>query len=209
MPVLDLPASPSIGTVSGYQWDVFISYSRRGDVPEWMKNHFHPRLQNSLDGHMRDEPRIFLDDGLEAGSVWPDRLEHALVRTKILIAIFSAQYFRSRWCLAEWDSFAQRERLVGRRGSGRQHDLIIPILFQDSDNFPEFARARQWEDLKQWNKPRSYYQDTPEYSGFHTRIEEIAARLARRLDQVPEWQPDWPVNRPDPPHSPPARHPRL
>jgi hypothetical protein len=193
--------------VSDYQWDVFISYSRKGDAPEWVRNHFHPRLLNSLDGHLRDEPNIFLDKEMEAGTHWPNHLERALRHAKILVPVYSPQYFRSPWCLAEWDSFVAREKALGLGTSKRPQGLIFPVLFSDSENFPQYARERSWYDFKQWNVPYPVFQQTPEYVDFYKEVERFAAKLATLLDQVPAWQARWPVYRPDAPLPPPTRLP--
>jgi hypothetical protein len=179
--------------VSDYEFDVFISYRRKGNPHDWVRNHFFPRLRDCLDDHLAAEPTLFLDEQMEVGSVWPDRLETALSRTKILVSVFSPQYFRSRWCLAELQTMADREKLLGHNG------LIYPVLFSDSENFPSFARERSWRDLKKWNRPDLVFQQTTEWLGFHQQVETIAIDLASRLALVPKWQPDWPSHRPDPP----------
>lgn len=179
--------------MSNYEFDVFISYRREGNPHKWVRNHFFPRLKDCLADHLPDDPNVFIDEGMEVGTVWPDRLEEALTRTKILVPVFSPQYFRSRWCLAEWDSMVGRERVLGRRG------LIYPVLFSDSDNFPSFARERSWRDLKKWNRPDPVFQQTVHWIDFLQAVEDIAIDLSGLLAKVPEWQPDWPIARPDPP----------
>jgi hypothetical protein len=179
--------------VSDYEFDVFISYRRDGNPYKWVRNHFYPRLKDCLADHLPTDPTVFIDEEMEIGSVWPDRLEEALNRTRIMVTVFSPQYFRSRWCLAEWHSMEAREKLLGHSG------LIYPVLFSDSDNFPSFARSRSWRDLKKWNRPDPVYQQTTEWIGFVEEVENTAIDLAKRLAKVPEWRPNWPVFRPDPP----------
>jgi hypothetical protein len=179
--------------VSDYEFDVFISYRRKGNPHNWVRNHFYPRLKDYLADQLPEDPVLFIDEGMEVGSVWPDRLEEALVRTRILVPVLSPQYFRSPWCLAEWHSMAERERLLGHQG------LIYPVLFSDSENFPSFARARSWHDLKKWNTPDLGFQRTKKWIKFVEQIEQVAIELARRIDRVPKWEPGWPVERPDPP----------
>jgi len=87
--------------------------------------------------------------------------------------------------------------------------LIYPILYVDSENFPDYARIRSWRDLKKWNSPYPVYQQTSEYIEFHRQVESIAIELAALLPQVPDWQPDWPTYRPDPPFRVPVPVPRF
>jgi hypothetical protein len=195
--------------VSGYEFDLFISYRRRGNPLNWVHNHFFPRLRDYLEDHLDKDPALFVDVDMEKGTHWPTRLENALSRTKILVPIYSPQYFRSPWCLAEWRTMAERELLLGLSSAERPQGLIYPILFSDSDNFPDFARLRSWRDLKKWNNPDPVFQQTIEWVSFLREVETIAMDLANLLPQVPDWQPDWPVYRPDPPLPPPTRVPRF
>jgi hypothetical protein len=125
------------------------------------------------------------------------------------VPIYSAQYFQSHWCLAEWHSMADREELFGLSTLDRPQGLMYPILFADSENFPDFARTRSWRDLKEWNVPDLVYQQTAEWPSFHRQVESIAIELAGLLPRVPDWQPDWPVRQPEPPLPTPARMPSF
>lgn len=195
--------------MSGYEFDIFISYRRAGNPHEWMKNHFLSRLRRCLDDQLPDEPAVFIDEEIDRGTNWPYRLENALNRTKIMLAVFSPQYFRSPWCLAELHTMAERERLFGLNTAEQPHGLIYPILYSDSENFPDFVRGRAWRDLKKWNRPDLVFQQTPGFIDFHDQVESIAIDLAKRLPRVPDWQPDWPVYRPDPVVRQPTPLPRF
>jgi hypothetical protein len=195
--------------VSGYEFDVFISYRRKGNPLNWVHNHFFPKLRDCLADHVADEPAVFVDERLETGTSWPVRLENALNRTKVMVAVFSSQYFQSPWCMAEWRSMVEREQLLGLHSEGRPQGLIYPVLLSDSDTFPEFARVRTWRDLKRWNTPEPILQLTTEWVDFHRQVESIAMELAGLLARVPAWQPGWPAHRPDPPFRPPATLPRF
>jgi hypothetical protein len=186
--------------VSGYEFDVFISYRRSGNPHHWVRNHFLPRLRDCLEDHLADEPKVFIDEEMERGTSWPQRLQNALNRTKIMVSVFSPQYFRSPWCLAEWDTMSERERLLGLSSDDRPQGLIYPVLFSDSDNFPPYARERSWRDLKKWNSPYPVFEQTTEYIGFHQQVADIAMELAKLLPRVPDWEPGWPAHRPDPPY---------
>lgn len=164
--------------VSGYEFDLFISYRRRGNPLNWVQNHFYPRLRDYLDDHLDKDPALFIDVDMEKGSHWPTCLENALNRTKILVPIYTPQYFRSPWCLAEWKTMAEREELLGLRSDERPQSLIYPILLNDSVNFPAFAHLHNWWDLKEWNNPDLVYQQTVEWVSFLRQVDAIAEDLA-------------------------------
>ncbi|MGH3879946.1 MAG: TIR domain-containing protein [Actinophytocola sp.] len=185
--------------MSGYQFDVFISYIRSGNPHAWMRNHFLSRLRNCLADHLADEPAVFIDEEMDRGTSWPHQLEQALNRTKVMLAVFSPQYFRSPWCLAEWKTMVERERLLGLYSAEQPQGLIYPVLYSDSENFPDYVRDRAWRDLKRWNNPDPAFQLTPRFVGFHEQVEDIAIDLAKLLPRVPDWRPGWPAFRPDPP----------
>lgn len=185
-----------------YEYDVFISYKRRGgNVPGWVSAHFHPMLAGLLDDFLGREPKIFFDGSLRGGAIWPGELRTALLRSRILIAVCSPGYFQDEWCLAEWYSMVDREKLTGT-----PPELIYPVLFCDSRNFPDWAHERRMQDLKTWNQPYPQFQQSEDYLGFHREMSRIAEELTDLFDLVPQWQPDWPVNTPVPE---PARRSRI
>ncbi|HEY0803960.1 MAG TPA: hypothetical protein VGD84_02800, partial [Pseudonocardiaceae bacterium] len=108
-------------------------------------------------------------------------------------------YFRSAWCLAEWKSMLAREEVVT---PDRPDGLVYPVVFSDSQSFPKAASTRQSRDLKPWSNPFPSFQQSHDYHRFHREMLDIAAELGRKLHKAPEWQPDWPVFRPDEPPSP-------
>jgi TIR domain-containing protein len=195
--------------VAGYEFDVFISYIHSGNPLAWMRNHFLPRLRNCLADQLEDEPRVFIDEEMDRATSWPDRLENALHRSKIMVAVLSPQYFRSRWCVAEWHTMAERERLHGMNSRAQPLGLIYPVLFSDSDNFPHYAKTRAWRDLKRWNRPDLVFQQTVGFLDFHEQLADMAADLAKLLPRVPDWDAGWPTQRPEPPYRVPTPLPRF
>jgi TIR domain len=191
----------------GYKYHLFISYARSGDVPEWLKNHFLPVLTNCLDNVIiEEEPQIFVDDeDIEIGSTWPDALADALHRSYLLLAIWSPQYWRSKWCVAEWHSIRARATEVADTQSGLTHSdnsagLVYPILYSGNpEDFPEEARWTQYRrDLRSYTYPYLVFRESLKYLEFHDKVKEIARDLAERLPTVPPWDPHWVPRRPDP-----------
>lgn len=180
-----------------YEYDVFLSYSRMGGSPGWVLNHFRPKLETCLTDEIGYVPKIFVDQEMTPGAVWPDELARALRHSRILVSIYSPQYFRSAWCVAEWRSMADREQLLGLTSKELTTGLIFPVLYSDSHNFPEYGRDRMWHDMKGLDNPEPSFQASPDWLEFHKRMRRIARDVEQLLRQAPPWQPGWPVQRPE------------
>jgi hypothetical protein len=196
--------------VSGYKFDFFISYARRGSVQKWLLNHFHQKLLECLADQLAPTPKVYVDRGMARAVHWPSSLQHALRHSKIMIQLLTPHYFQSRWCRAEWYSMLEREKVLGIANPGQPMGLIYPILYSDSDNFPPEGKERSWQNFKEFANPDPPYQETREFIHFHREVNRVAADLVELLHQVPAWRPDWPdVDPPDPLLPPPVPLPRF
>jgi hypothetical protein len=200
----------NISGVSGYKFDLFISYSRKGNVRRWLENHFHQKLIECLADQLAPAPKVYIDWTMPRGVAWPDNLQNALRHSKIMVQLLTPPYFQSPWCLAEWHSMRKREKMLGLAGPDVSQGLIYPILYSDSENFPMEGRLRSWWDFKKFAQPDPVYQESREYVHFHREVTDLACDLVRLLKQVPEWQPDWPlVEKPTPVLMSPPPIPRF
>ncbi len=180
-----------------YTSDIFISYRRRGDVEQWVQLHFRDRLQQTLTNLMGDEPRVWIDVEQEQGTPWPENIRSALLGSKLLIAIWSPDYFRSEWCMAEWKSMMARQDYVRKNGSQMPPALVYPVRYSDGDSFHPDAKLIQCRrDFSQLNYPFETFRDSLKYMDFHDAVHGIAEDLTRWLVDVPPWQADWPVETP-------------
>lgn len=104
----------------------------------------------------------------------------------------------------------QRESLLGVGGPADPMGLVYPVRYSDGDRFPEEARAiEQQVSFTDWRYPYPQFSMSLAYLDFHSAVTKMAEDLAGRLGNVPEWQPDWPIVRPDLPERLPAALPRL
>jgi hypothetical protein len=199
-----------IGRVSGYEYDIFISYARRGSVQKWILNHYHSKLKDCLADEIAPAPRIYIDRAMERAVHWPSSLQRALLRSKIMLQVLAPPYFESDWCRAEWQSMRARQEALGLTSVDAPQGLIYSLLYGDSDTFPSAAREVAWVDFKDFANPDMAFQKTEKYAAFHWKVRDVARDLAQLLPQVPEWQADWPlVEMPDPVLRPPTRMPRF
>lgn len=196
--------------MSGYKYDVFISYCRHGSVQRWLLNHFYKKLCECLADQFAPPPKVYMDREMPRAVHWPNELRIALRHSKIMIQLLAPNYFTSRWCMAELRSMRAREEMLGLAGPEISQGLIYPILYSDSDNFPPEGRLRSWVSFKEFANPDLMYQQTVDYTNFHWRVTELAIDLVQLIQQVPDWRPEWPiVEPPDPPILPPPPLPRF
>jgi hypothetical protein len=196
--------------VSGYKFDVFISYSRYGSVRKWLQNHFYEKLCECLADQFAPSMKVYVDWEMRRAAHWPSDLQIALRHSKIMIQLLTPPYFESPWCMAELHSMRAREKLLGLAGPEISQGLIYPILYSDSENFPIEGRQRSWLDFKEFAHPDPVYQQTVDFIRFHRKVNELARDLVQLVQQVPDWQPDWPiVEKPDPVLSPSPPLPRF
>ncbi len=197
--------------MSDYAYDVFLSYCRAGTVPEWVHNHFHPMLLRCLTDELEHPPRVFLDvEKIQTSDHWPSRLVEAHRHSRVLVAVWTPSYFGSRWCLAEWRTMLERQRILGLAAPGNPCSLVYPVVLKDGARFPPEARRTQCRDMKRWNNSVRAFDQVPEYVEFENQVAAAASDLVTLLTVVPDWRPDWPVlDDREPPAPDPPDLPRL
>lgn len=180
-----------------YQYDVFLSYRREWPALDWVQNHFAWRLERLLGEFLPPEhpPKVFVDTKeIETGQEWPLVLREALKNSRCLVAVWSPEYFRSPWCVAELGSMLERERLLGYRTQAEsERRLIYPVTFNDGIHFPEYIQGIQRRDLRPWNYPDPPFAQTKKIIRFHDEMKKLAEELAGLVLQAPPWREDFPV----------------
>lgn len=199
-----------------YLHDVFLSYRRSSPVGDWVHNHFVPELNNWLPGEVGRQVSIFIDDGYRVGSQgiqlgadWPLALQQALARSRCLLAVFSPDYFWSKWCFAELETVRNREQLLGYRTAANPAGLIQAVKFNDGQNFPPIAARVQYHDFEPWNIYVPVYRETCEYPRFIREVQVFCRRLATAINGAPPWDGTWPVLSPNPPDRPQVEQQKL
>jgi hypothetical protein len=178
-----------------YSYEIFISYPRNGHVCEWVRTHFHPLLEGWLNDNVSgDEPRVFIDSTMDPGTTWPNELRVALRGSRLLVPVFSGQYFRSEWCVWELESMLAREQLLGMRTDADPRGLIFPVRY--SNGVRQDLANIQYMDLQPYNVPVPSYRETKEFTGLVKEVEAFASVLVSALGDSPQWQEGWPISTP-------------
>ena len=176
--------------MSNYEFDVFLSYKRNELIMPWLigvEKRLKYWLTQDLGGR---KAKIFFDkESIEPGSIWPKRLQEGLKKSRCMVGIWSPEYFRSKWCVSEWRTFQERERILGFNSGG----LIIPLRFHDGQWFPHDAQQYQTFDISKYASLLPSFWETTKAYELDQRIGDFSAKLAIKIRNAPEFSSDWPI----------------
>ena len=172
--------------------------------------HLVPRLQSRIDDVAAAPVNIFCDFKIAEGTNWPAELKARLCRSKILVAVSSADYFRSGWCMAEWQSFRMREARLGLFTDEHPQGLVYPVRYADGKSFHSDAQITQCrKDFSELNYPDEAFRLSVKYLDFDDQVKRMADELLERLCDIPRWQSNFPVTEPTPLARPPMKRPVI
>jgi TIR domain len=192
-----------------YTNDVFVSYRHQGAVLKWVKNYFHELLEDWLPNYLDYQPKIFIDWQIETGSEWPSALRRELKLSRCLLAIWSPVYFTSAWCNAEFESFRDREKLLGLRTEHNPSGLIYGILFASPQLLPPQVQTIEHKDLSKWANTSPAFKQSLAHVEFENSVKKVCEELAKIISSAPGWQDNWPVKTPNSPPDAPFGQPRI
>jgi hypothetical protein len=176
---------------SNYKYDVFFSYKRHDLTRDWTRE-VHNRLKYFImqTGLVDHELETFIDEeSVETGDHWPERLKQALQTSRCMVCLWSPEYFRSSWCVSEWESFLARERRLNLQSQG----LIAPLTLHDGDRFPAAARAVQWTDVAPYASTVPAFWMSPRAIELEDLLRTFAGQVARMIQSAPRFEADWPL----------------
>lgn len=171
-----------------YQHDVFISYRRQELWTPWARDHFKKLLEAYLQPELGVEPNIFVDERIHVGADWVDALGEHLATSKVLVAIFSGDYFGSDWCLHELDLMLARSTAASK---GKKHvHLIIPVIVHDGELIPPEAKRIQSTDMAKFRNPY-INKETQDYQDFADAMGKLAPQVAEVIRSAPAFENKW------------------
>ena len=172
-----------------YKYDVFISYRRSNLIEPWVTNYFLKLFTQWLTEKLQERsgeiPKIFFDQiDNEPGVHWPENLQNAVKTSKILLSICSPSYFYSAWCKSEWESFSERERILGING------LRIPVRHNDCENF---LGGIAWSDFYGYTFLAKDFYQSIQATIFEKKVEDLATIVADAICAAPPFDNSWPA----------------
>jgi len=169
--------------VDDYLWNVFVSFPPGPSLQLWV-DEFIDLVRAEMEAYR--DPAIFLQHReLTLGPSLPAAVQDALRRSRLLLAIVTPEYVRSRWTLAEFATFVERERTTGAES------LIVPVLFRgrleelphDYSDRAQTFDARRYPITGRLSREPDVMRD----------VQRLVEWMLRRLDSVPPFRPDFPV----------------
>ncbi|WP_022666591.1 toll/interleukin-1 receptor domain-containing protein [Desulfospira joergensenii] len=204
--------------VTGCDWDVFISYCQKNNIPPvncksgWVDN-FQKQFSTALEQQRSIlSPSIFIDyKGLLPGDDLSHALKNAIDKTAVFLVILSHKYLESGWCSQERDEFFLKENEFSKRIiASAQSELakayspkrIFVVEYEEvpRESWPkEFKSVLVTSMWQQDNQGRPFTLGWPEPSGsqkeYYTNIRDLSegvAKQLRKLKQMSElegWTP--------------------
>jgi hypothetical protein len=165
-----------------YEYDAFFSYKRDPESDDW-----HECVKDKLTYWVklelgRSDVRIFFDrEDIRSGTRWHAKLAWALQTSRCIVCLWSPLYFRSKWCLSEWRTFAERSVRANR-------DLVLPASFFDGETFPAEARKIQASDFSNFASTMPCFWKTARAVEFeHKYLRPFARDLADMIRRAPPF----------------------
>jgi len=172
-----------------YEFDVFLSYRRTKQWPDFVKNLFLPRFDHWLSAELGEDPRIYFDvDDLETGVAWPQRLANGVASSKVMVCLWSRGYFASDWCKAELSHMLARRKAISP-----PHELlplVLAVVIQDGIDVPS-----ELVDIQQF----PFHDCADPWIGeggrkaelLSGRIRKLAGHVHMAMNQAPLHDPTW------------------
>lgn len=175
--------------MSDYQYDIFISYSRTDDDwIRWTREIFAKTLTTLLQPLLAANVRIFIDNQIETGGNWPDKLLYAHASSRMMIPILSRAYFSSNWCRLELALMLERERLYGYGMAKNKNSLIVPFVIDDGDSFPPEIQAIQSVKIHKFANP-FIRPGSSRHFDFAEELKGTCPRIASIIQAAPPYDP--------------------
>jgi hypothetical protein len=165
-----------------YEHHVFISYRREAQWTPWTRDHLRTLIASYLQQELHEQPDIFVDEQILFGADYVQTLANALAKSRVLVPVFSGDYFASPWCVHELDLMLIRNE--GNPG------LVLPVLVHDCDRLPAPLDRIQFKDLKTF-RITHLARDGQMYQDFSAAVRDFAPGLAGAIKAAPPFQDAW------------------
>lgn len=190
-----------------YKHIAFLSYKFNDHSDYW-----HVQTKDLLVDYLRkklglpDANLFFVKSSNVPTGTVDDMLSDAAQASKVVIAFFSPSYFRSKWCIAEFRTFLEREdALQLQPGTLAFAFRLTPVY-----GIPEWARNLHHTDLSKYFVLHKQFWSSDHGAKLKEELQRHASHIAQKIMDAPEYHPGFPkfdVSHADPSLDPtPKRH---
>jgi hypothetical protein len=173
-----------------YEYEVFVSYRRANEWPRFIEGTFLPMFRHWLSAEMGNQPRIFFDAGMvESGHLWPRVLADGLARSKVMLCLWSREYFGSDWCLAELAHMLARRDAVAEL-TGASPPLLLPAVIHDGEHISPELGDIQRLNIQPFANPWMAA-GSPAAEELSNHIRKFATHVAHAIEGAPDHDPGW------------------
>lgn len=169
----------------------FMSYvSQDDDDNDGKLTKLRVKLEQAVGLFIAEDFRIFQDRvSVRWGDRWEDRILQSLDEAVFFIAIITPRFFKSEWCLREFDLFLQRNATLAQQNPGQSPGIILPVYYvdykpiedknhPDRNNLVEAIHKNQYID---WRKLRH---EPFSAKKVKQKLDEMALRIRDALDDI-------------------------
>jgi TIR domain len=175
-----------------YEYDIFLSYNRKFPHGDWVNDIFYPLFKSYIDEALNEDVKIFKDSQeIQSGYDWKLKIRSALIKSKVMVSIFSPSYFRSEWCMREFSTIYQRQKELGFLTLQNPTGLIIPIKIFDGEHFPEYASTLQMLNCIDFNRVGPGVKQTNLYIDLQGKLQTWVYDVAYALGNAPNFDSQW------------------
>jgi hypothetical protein len=116
-------------------YDLFVSYSHK-DNAQGQVTALVEAIKREYAAFSQEPLREFFDDReIKDGADWEARIATALAESKVLLAVLSPEYFKSKWCRKEFERFRDIE--LARLFPGEPIQSVYIAVHPDFEHEPE------------------------------------------------------------------------
>lgn len=175
-----------------YKYDMFISYRRDDETRRWLNTHLIPLLGLHVGQSLGRKVRIFVDDQLETGILWPAALGKTLGQSRVLVPLWAKDYLASKWCHAELNAMWARQKamLAAAAAPPKLRSLILPFVIHDGESMPKDIAMVQLLKIQDCFNVRMAI-DSPRAEALASLVQDHADDVARAINAAPSWQSSW------------------
>lgn len=175
-----------------YEYDVFVSYPHEEIHKKWLYDIFLTRFTTVLRNELLREPLLYVDSRENAtGMSWDLVVKNALARSRVLLPLWSIDYFLSENCRAESIVLFHREAQLGYRTLENNNVLVLPIGLFDGAGYPKFVKEMIHLECVDYNHIYQNYPQTEAHFKLIKLIDGFARDVKNSIGAAPNWDAEW------------------